>query len=1158
MPAPLIGWAAMAVALAASGEAGAPPLVRTAWYWEARRRDDRAAEAWEAVLRSGDRPDALAAVGGQRARAGRLEDARGYLARLARRWPGSPEQAQLEQAIAIGARHGALLARAREAARAGRLEDAISRYQELFGPAPPPGHLAAEYYEVLAGVPRMLSAALAGLEELTRRVPNHVRYQLSLARALTYAPATRMEGVRRLEMLVEDRTVGAEASAALRRALAWLQPGPETEGHVSRWLERHPSDRDMAATQSQRRASAGIDDGYGALRRGDLAAARRAFAEAGDHDARALAGLAIIALRQRDYSTARLLAERARDLAPGDPTSWEEPLRTARFWDLVSRGRAQTAAARYDDARALLAEAAAQPSGDVREAELALAELDEARGARPEAEARLRTLAAAHPSDAAILRRLVEVLARGGKYEEAVRFDEQLARIRPDAALDPRPLRAAALRSAATEMRIRGDAAGARRALDAAHDLDPADPWVVHDLAELALGRSDLAEAHRYSQALTALAPDLPAARALEARILAAGGERERALAAIDAIPPGARDASLDELRRRIEVESGVAQAMALPPGAARERLRRLESSAGANPDLLGAIARAWRHTGDLRQATRLFRDALRSSNGAVPTLRLELTAALVERGGADEEAAEMLDGLRAEARLTPAQRDAVRDLSAGLAIRRADTLREGGDSAAALNLLRPALEDAPDDARLIAARGRALLAAGDAEAALATFRRALACDPAAHDARDGAVAAAFALGRREEAQRFAADGAARAPGDGRAALLLARAEAQGGDDAAAMRALRAALAAGQGEQRGEVTAAAQAELDRISARHALEAVGGFVSRSRDGLSGLGALSELRFPVSSAVPIGFTGRLVLEATTVRLDAGAAAPGQGDLATSFGSGAAPARAVGASGLEMRARWEQPTFSADVGTVPLGFPLGGFTGGLRFSGNLGPLDASLTVSRREVTESVLAYAGVRDPGTGRVWGGVVRNEARLRLAWGDARAARWLTAAAAALSGTGVSPNSAFEVGGGANWAVGRLLGGDARAGFALTGLGYARNQRFFTLGQGGYFSPQALVHAGIPLSVRGGDRLAWEVTGEPGVNWFREDGVPGATGSADFPGRKSTGVAFDLRTRLSWALSAGLVGALDLEGHEAQDYQELRISLGLTWRLWSPR
>ena len=49
-------------------------LVRNAWYWQARARPEKAEEAWKAVLAADpDQPDALAALGGLDARAGRLQ-----------------------------------------------------------------------------------------------------------------------------------------------------------------------------------------------------------------------------------------------------------------------------------------------------------------------------------------------------------------------------------------------------------------------------------------------------------------------------------------------------------------------------------------------------------------------------------------------------------------------------------------------------------------------------------------------------------------------------------------------------------------------------------------------------------------------------------------------------------------------------------------------------------------------------------------------------------------------------------------------------------------------------------------------------------------------------------------------------------------------------
>jgi cellulose synthase operon protein C len=1134
------------------------PHVRTAWYWEARGRDDRAAEAWQEALREGDRPDALAELGSWHARAGRLGEARELLARLSRRWPGSPQEAQLAQAIAVGSRHGALVARARDAARAGRLDDALARYRELFGPAPPPGHLAAEYDDVCAGVARCFDEAVRGLEELARRVPEHPRYRLSLARALTYRADTREDGVRRLEALASDSAVGREADAALRKALAWLPDSPETRAHVARYLARHPADGELAGVQAQRETSGAAEAGYAALARNDLAAARRHFAEAGPTDARALAGLALVALRERDYGTARALAERARDVSPSDYQTWEGPLRTATFWDLMSRGRAAISAGRWDEARAILTDATLVPAADRREAELALADLEEARGARGDAEIRLRALATARPRDAVVLRRLVDVLSREGKDAEALRANETLQRLAPSFAADTRPLRAAEARARAARLRAEGDAAGARQALLAARELDPKDPWPVHDLAQLALERSDVAEARRFAEALAALAPELPATHAVQARIYAAAGDPVRALAALDAIPASARDASLEALRRRVDVEATLAKAKTLPPPLARERLSSVEGRTGGDPELLVAIGRAWRDAGEPRRAAALFREALKRSATPPAALRLELAAVLAEREGADDEVVELAAALRADTALTPAERAAARDLAAGIAVRRSDALRGEGNVAGALAALAPALDDDPDDARLLAAKGRALLAKGDLPAARIAYKRALKADPMSVDARAGAVEIALALHEPDEARQLAADAAARSPEDARVHLLLARAELSGGDDAAAMRALRAAIANAPerpvpgGE---DVPATARAELDRLAARHAFETRGRFELRARDGESGLGALTEIRAPVTASVPVGLAGRISLQVTPVTLDAGAA-----DLGARLGAGGAAATSlqVRASGVEVRGRWQSRMVSADVGVTPIGFALPNLVGGVKLAVPVGAVDASVEVARREVTESVLSYAGVKDPATGKAWGGVVRDELRLAAGWKAGESSRWASASAGVLSGTGVESNAVLQAGAGADWALGPAMGGTAHAGVSGAALGYRRNLRYFTVGQGGYFSPQALVHGGVPLRVEGGGRVAWELAAEAGVNWFKEDGAAGPDGAAGFPGRSTAGLALDLAARAHYAVRSGLDLGIDAEAHHADGYQEIRIAFGLAWQLWTPR
>ncbi|HET9597425.1 MAG TPA: cellulose synthase subunit BcsC-related outer membrane protein, partial [Anaeromyxobacteraceae bacterium] len=293
-----------------------------------------------------------------------------------------------------------------------------------------------------------------------------------------------------------------------------------------------------------------------------------------------------------------------------------------------------------------------------------------------------------------------------------------------------------------------------------------------------------------------------------------------------------------------------------------------------------------------------------------------------------------------------------------------------------------------------------------------------------------------------------------------------------------------------------------------------------------------------------ALPVALAGRLEHEATPVSLDAGRLADAGG------GAEGAP---VSARGVELRARWSARSLSADVGTTPIGFPLQNLVGGVRVAVPLGPVDGALEVSRREVTESVLSYAGVRDSATGQISGGVVRDEVRLAGAWKEGGSSRWASLAAGILSGTDVLSNGVFQAAGGADWDVGEALGGRARAGVSLAALGYRRNLRFFGPGQGGYFSPQALVHAGVPLRLAGGEKVRWEVGGEAGVNWLREAAPPGAPGDPTVPARSTTGPALDLRAGLRWPLAGGFDGRVELDAHQAEGYQEIRAAVALAWR-----
>ena len=60
-----------------------------------------------------------------------------------------------------------------------------------------------------------------------------------------------------------------------------------------------------------------------------------------------------------------------------------------------------------------------------------------------------------------------------------------------------------------------------------------------------------------------------------------------------------------------------------------------------------------------------------------------------------------------------------------------------------------------------------------------------------------------------------------------------------------------------------------------------------------------------------------------------------------------------------------------------------------------------------------------------------------------------------------------------------------------------GMHYERNLRYFTYGQGGYFSPGAYLLAGVPLTFNGhyGTKFHYRASGSLGMQAFQEDSAP---------------------------------------------------------------
>ena len=148
------------------------------------------------------------------------------------------------------------------------------------------------------------------------------------------------------------------------------------------------------------------------------------------------------------------------------------------------------------------------------------------------------------------------------------------------------------------------------------------------------------------------------------------------------------------------------------------------------------------------------------------------------------------------------------------------------------------------------------------------------------------------------------------------------------------------------------------------------------------------------------------------------------------------------------------------------------------------------------RDSVKDSLLSYAGVRDPGTGIVWGGVISNAGLVQLKWDARREGVYATFRYSDLRGQNVPDNTAIDGNAGMYFNLLRKPFLGVALGLSVGGMHYDKNLNFFSFGQGGYFSPQEYYQASVPLTVSGGhNRFQYELLASGGVQHFLEDSSP---------------------------------------------------------------
>lgn len=332
---------------------------------------------------------------------------------------------------------------------------------------------------------------------------------------------------------------------------------------------------------------------------------------------------------------------------------------------------------------------------------------------------------------------------------------------------------------------------------------------------------------------------------------------------------------------------------------------------------------------------------------------------------------------------------------------------------------------------------------------------------------------------------------------------------------------------------------------------------GGGALRSRDGEGGFGRLDTFQAPAEGRIAIDELGQVVVRATPVFLSAGEVGTEtgtrrrHGTLALDPTGVTTPGDQSDA-GIALAVGLETRSISADIGTVPVGFAVGGAVGGVRWEDAIGSGGLRLMIegSRRALNDSLLAFAGSTDARTGRVWGGVRATGLRSQLSWEQDDVGLYGYGGAQALTGRGVASNNRLEAGGGGYWRARSTPDDRLELGLNLGYQHYRRNLSGYTLGHGGYFSPQHLLALTVPVNWTGrSGRLSWGVQGAAGLQTYREESAPyfpteaglqswleslvaaGQTPTARYAARSDSGMTLNLGGALEYQITRQLdVGA----------------------------
>lgn len=839
------------------------------------------------------------------------------------------------------------------------------------------------------------------------------------------------------------------------------------------------------------------------------------------NDEEVLGGLGVIHLRRGQQSRALPYFRKAlaNNSNPDLRGKWQALIDTSSYWAWVKEADALIAKGRFNEAEERL-NLATQLRVDLPRAYVSYGDLELAQRRYARADYYYQQALNRDPLDAAALWARVALREQRYGRQQALAFVDGLSPAQQrQIASRSRGLRADHNAALLADAQRSGDRNQLRAALEQAMNPEPTSPWLRADIADgyVSLGESE--KAHSLMASWTRRNPD-PEMRFAYSLFLSRQGETDAAQAQLLQVPPSQRSAAMESSLLRWRIASDLQDLGAAGEGGAGadtdafvQRLDQLADEYRDDPDAMLRVADLYTEVGEEAAAKDVI-DAMSPQRDWPISRRLAYGDILIKLGEFDRYA-ELEAGVVREALSEDEQRQ-FNQQRARYQLARAESFEADEKYVVAYSLFHQSAQVGGSHritARLGAMRNSrrigeeqsyqeqatALLAQGDSlwPSALMDLAQALH-DSGDEPGRDRALAQlkgredassldlrnamvlAESAERWESAEEFAYLALARdaaAPVDGAGtsgqsagggqSVLDRVAEQPGSEDEAEQQRLY--------RQAGDnwLTRSVKASIDRYRDRRDGHVIIGFDHSVREGREKTGQV-----PIEARIPVpDLEGHLLLRADYVSLSSGRVDYLDPDPVDPAIRSRIPFSEK-ASGFALGIGWQADTWEADIGTTPIGLRESSWVGGFSTTGDVGDVGWRLTLSRRPELGTTLSYGGMEVPGSavtgaGTEWGGVLRSGAKLGLSYDEGGAlGYWGSLQAHLLQGNRVEDNQRLGLLGGVYWRVIAEEDRNLRLGVNVTHLQYDKNLEEFTLGHGGYFSPQSYFSLSLPVRYYG--------------------------------------------------------------------------------------